>query len=211
MVSSFLTPLSDDLRILFLSVWLDIRSLVTLDVAVSNHMLRPGWMMILQCLRCSAIDNWGQSMSSLVWLSRRGIRASRLQMKVNTWRVRGFDILLPEIGDLVYLGLNGCSNITDHYTMDIVTRCRWLRDIKLQDYLMVTDAGVSALSHGCSHLQSVDLSRCNKVTDAGVTASSYGCGQLNTIYLGDCSKVTDAGVVALSHGRGQLQSTNLAY
>ena len=114
MVPSFLNLLSDDLQRFFLSLWLDVRSLLTLDVAVSSDTLRPRWMMLLQTLKSPAMDDWNHSMESVMWLSRRGIRASRLQMEeVGAWRVRGCDILLLETSNLVYLGLRGCSNITD--------------------------------------------------------------------------------------------------
>ena len=39
MIPSFLSFLSDDLQILFLSLWLDVRSLSTLDVAISSHVI----------------------------------------------------------------------------------------------------------------------------------------------------------------------------
>jgi hypothetical protein len=51
LMPSFLSQLSDDLQILFLSLWLDVRSLSTLDIAISCRRLRPCWMTILQCLR----------------------------------------------------------------------------------------------------------------------------------------------------------------
>jgi hypothetical protein len=86
---SFVYLLSDDLQILFLSLWLDVRSIATLDVAGSSHVLRLCWMTLLQRLRSPAVDDWGHSLSSLKWLSRRGIRASRVQMKIDTSRVNG--------------------------------------------------------------------------------------------------------------------------
>ena len=72
MKPSFFFLLGDDLQILFLSLWLDVRSLSTLDVAVSCHRLRPCWMTLLPCLRSPAVDDWGLSRSSLLRLSRRG-------------------------------------------------------------------------------------------------------------------------------------------
>ena len=68
--------LSDDLQILVLSLWLDVRSLTTLDVAVSSRRLTPNWLTVLRCLRSDAVDNWDHSLSSLMWLSTRGIRAN---------------------------------------------------------------------------------------------------------------------------------------
>ena len=141
MVPSFFNLLGDDLQRFFLSLWLDVRSLVTLDVAVSSDTLRPRWMMLLESLKSPAMDDWYHNMASLMWLSRRGIRPLRLQRKeVGTWRVRGCDILLLETSDLVYLGLRGCSNITDQCVMDIVKRCRKLLVIELGDCREVTDA-----------------------------------------------------------------------
>jgi hypothetical protein len=110
MMPSFLSLLSDDLQILFLSLWLHVRNLSTFDVAVSCRRLRQSWMTILQCLRSPAVVDWGHSLSSLMWLSRRGIRASRVQMKMDTSRVRVCDILLIETSDLVALGLRDCFN-----------------------------------------------------------------------------------------------------
>ena len=136
---SFLHLLSDDLQILFVSLWLDVRSLATLDVAVSSHALRLCWMTLLQRLRSPATDDWGQSLSSLKWLSRRGIRASRVQMKIDTPRVQGCDILLLETNDVVALGLKGCCNIRDRCVMDIVSRCPKLKSIDLEGCDKLTD------------------------------------------------------------------------
>ena len=80
--------LSDDLHILLLSLWLDVRSLTTLDVAVSSRRLRPNWLTVLRCLRSEAMDKWGHSLSSLMWLSKRGIRASRVRINVDNSLVR---------------------------------------------------------------------------------------------------------------------------
>ena len=121
MVLSFFILLSDDLQRFFLSLWLDVHSLVTLDVAVSSDTLRPCWMMLLQSLKSPAMDDWSHCMALLIWLSRRGIRPSRLQMKqVGSWRVRGCDILQLETSDLVYLELKGCCNIRDQCVIDVV-------------------------------------------------------------------------------------------
>ena len=201
MVPSFFNLLGDDLQRVFLSLWLDVRSLVTLDVAVSSDTLRPCWMMLLESVKSQAMDDWSHSMASLMWLSRRGIRPSRLQMKeFGTSQLRGCDILLLETSELVYLGLEGCSNITDQCVIDIVKRCRKLLGIELGDCGEVTDVGITALSHGCGQLQSINVSYCDKVTDAGVTALGARCGQLQSINLSWCDKVTDVGISALGRG-----------
>ena len=100
MMPSFLSLLSDDLQILSVSFWLDVRSLSTLDVAISCHRLRLCWIKLLQCLRSPAVDDWGHSLWSLMWLSRRRIRASRVQMKMDISRVRVCDVLQADTSDI---------------------------------------------------------------------------------------------------------------
>ena len=148
MAQLFSFLLSDDLQILLLSLWLDVRSLTTLDVAVSSRRLRPNWLTVLRRLRSDAIDNWGHSLSSLMWLLKRGIHASRVRIKMDNSLVRGCDILLVDTSDIVHLGLIGCFNMTDQCIVDVVYRCVKLRSIDIGSCGQVTDAGVIALGAG---------------------------------------------------------------
>ena len=135
MIPLFLSVLSYDVHILFLSLWIDIRSLATLDVAVSSNASRPYWMTLLHSLRGGIIDDWDHSISSLMWLSRRGIHATIVQMKTeysDAWRVRGSDLLMLETDVIVHLGLGGCCNLTDQCIIDIVSRCGKLAHIGLR-------------------------------------------------------------------------------
>ena len=209
MIPSFFTLLSDDLKTFILSLWLEVRSLATLDVAVSSHVLRPRWMTLLKSLRSPALDKWGHGLSSLMWLSRRGIRVSQVLVKMDACRVRGCDIMLLDTSDILLLDLGGCKNITDQCLIDIVKHCHVPRRAHLRDSEEVIDTGVSALGAGCGQLQSINLGGCRLVTDAGVSALGAGCGQLQSINLGGCRQVTDVGVSALGAGCGQLQSINL--
>ena len=210
MAQLFHSLLSDDVQILVLSLWLDVRSLTTLDVAVSSRRLRPNWLTVLRCLRSDAMDNWGHSLSSLMWLAKRGIRASRVRMRMDSSLVRGCDILLVGTSDLLHLGLRGCHNMTDQCIADIVHRCHKLRNIDIGGCGKVTDVGVIALGAGCGQLQSINLRGCDQVTDVGVIALGTGCGQMQSINLSWC-EVTDSGVIALGAGCGQLHTINLSY
>ena len=207
MAPSFHFLMSDDLQILVYSLWLDVRSLAILDVAFSSRKLRPSWLTILKRLRSDAIDNWSHSLLSLMWLSKRGIRAS--QMNIDYSPVRGCDILRVDTSDIEHLGLRGSYNITDQCIVDVVCCCLKLRSINLRGYGQVTDAGVTALGTGCGQLQSIDLSSCYQVTDAGIMALAAGCGQLQSINLESCNQVTDAGVTTLGAGCGKLQIIDL--
>ena len=200
-VASFLHLLSDDLRALILSRWLDVRSIVTLDVAVSSKTCRPYWIAFLHSVRrCRCIDDMSHTAASLMWLSIRGICISRMEMKVDAWQVPGCDLSLLRTVDLLHVVLNGCSGVTDQCILTIARVCRRLNSIDIRCRGNATDACMSALSRGCGLLQNINISNCDKVTDAGISALGHGCGQLQSINIGNCDKVTDAGISALGHG-----------
>jgi hypothetical protein len=68
------------------------------------------------------VDDWGHCLSSLMWLSSRGIRASRIHMKIDAWLMLVCDILEVDTSDLVALGLRDCCNIGDRCLLDIINR-----------------------------------------------------------------------------------------
>ena len=230
--------LGDDLHTLLLLHWLDVRSVTTLDIAVSSNASRPYWMSLIRSVRATSIDNMVHSASSLIWLIQRGINVTRIQMKINAWRLPGCDLSLLTTADLLHFGLDGCSSITDGCLLKMVNGCdggcrgeglsvcnkeadagvsalghmrRTRQSISLEGCVDLVDRGFIALGAGCGHLQSINLESCRQVTDAGVIALGAGCGQLQSINLSGCNKVTDAGVIALGHGCGQLQKICLSY
>ena len=196
MTQLLLHVLSDDLHRLLFCQWLDVRSLVTLDVAVSSSTSRPYWTRLLGSLRSQSIDNINHTSSSLHWLIQRGICASRIQMKVNAWEVPGCDLALLKTNDLLHLGLNSCRKVTDECISEAVKGSNRERDGDCRRCYEVADHVVSALSYRCGQLQSIDLEGCNKVTNVGISALSVGCGQLQSINLKFSGKVTDAGISA---------------
>ena len=114
MTPLFLSVLSYDVHILFLSLWLDMRSLIYLDKAVLSHASRPYWMKLLRSLRGAVIDDWCHNIHSLMWLARCGIHATRVQIKRDdAYHVHDFDILSLETDDIVQLGLNNSYCLTD--------------------------------------------------------------------------------------------------
>ena len=101
--------------------------------------------------------------------------------------------------ELVYLGLNGCSGVTDECILKAVKGGIENCSNDLNGDNKLTDVGPSARDAGCGQLQSINLSGCGKVTDAGISALGAGCGQLRSISLGGCYKVTDACISDLGH------------
>jgi hypothetical protein len=167
--------LSDDLLTLLLSHWLDVRSLAMLDVAVSSKSSRPYWTTLLGSLRSTSIDEMDHSVLSLMWLIQRGICVSRVQMQATAWREPVCDLSLLNKSELVYLGLKGCSSVTDECILKALKRRfeKYSNDINRENTL--TDAGPSALDDVSGELESINLECCSVVTDTvGVSALGFG-------------------------------------
>ena len=147
MVRLLLQVLGDDLLNLLASQWLDVRSLVTLDIAVSSNTLRPYWMTLLGYLRSPSIDNMDHCAFSLMWLIQRGICATRIHMKVNAWRIPGCDFSLLKTVNLLHLGLNCCSSVTDECISKVVSSCDGERGDGSGRCSGVSDHGIIALDH----------------------------------------------------------------
>lgn len=124
MVRLFQHELTDDLHNILLFQWLDVRSLVSLDTAISSKTSRPYWMTLLASLRSASFDKMDHIASSLMWLVHRGICASRIQVKYDAWLEPGCDLSLLKTDELLHLGLNGNSNVTDEFLFKVVKRCR---------------------------------------------------------------------------------------
>ena len=145
MAPSSLSLFSDDTHILLLSHWLDTSSLVSLDAAVTYHIYKAHWMTLLRTMRSAAVDDWGHSYSSLMWLIRRGIRPTRMHLTVDAWQVRDCDLFQIGATDLVDIGLNNCINLTDQFMFYISDQRHGLRCLDVRNCQEVTDAGISAL------------------------------------------------------------------
>ena len=197
MVQILYHSLSDDPHNFLLCHWLDIRSLGTLDIAISSNVSRPYWMALLQCMRAEAIDDMHHSASWLMWLIERGICPSKVQMKVNAWWVPGCDLSLLNKRNLLHLGLKRCSVVMDECILWALNRCSNTRRGHLGRYNKLQDVSVLALGNGYAQLQSINLEGCREVTDVCVSALGHGCGQLQIIKLSGCFQVTDVGISAL--------------
>ena len=91
-------------------------------------------------------------------------------MKGDGWRVPGCDLSLLKTINLLHLGLNDCSNVTDERILKGLTGCNESVCEDISGYIMIRDAGVSALGAKCGQLQSINLECCSKVTDASIAA-----------------------------------------
>ena len=189
MMQLLLLMLSDDLQIHLHSYWLDVLSLVTLDIAVSSRTVLDeapsifkiymSWQYGSQCFLTDVADT-SRDLRYESTDEGRGLASTRM------WS-------FTAVYDLLHLGLDGNSRVTDECIQKALTGC----DLGCQDLREkknVKSASVSASSYGCVQLLSINLENCYQVTDAGVSALGHRCGQLQSINLAVCNTVTDAGI-----------------
>ena len=89
--------LGDDLLIYFLSNWLDVRSLVGLDLAITNHVERLLWKKYLSGINARVFDDWLYCHQSIRWLISRTVRVSNFFINCKA---------KPHINDATFEGIN---------------------------------------------------------------------------------------------------------
>lgn len=110
-VSRGLFSINDDWLGYLLS-WLDICSVGNLDIAMSCEEDRLIWLRCLRVMDANTIDEYRHSHSSLRWVTKRGIRASMIQIseskreEITTETFVGF-----ECPTIVSIDLHDCQNI----------------------------------------------------------------------------------------------------
>jgi hypothetical protein len=93
---------------------------------------------------------------------------------------------------------------TDAGVAAVAASCPWLRSVQLQQCGYVTDASMYALSN-CRQLSSLDVCFCYAITDAGASAVAHGCGPVLRRIAFENTQVSDVGVQAIAaHCRGLL-------
>ena len=100
-------------------------------------------------------------------------------MVADAWQVPVCDLSLLKRTNLLHLGFNACSGLTDR-CIQIVVRRYHAGNIECEE---ITTAGVLALGHGCGQLQSIDLGGCHNVTDTGISALGRGCVNCRALIL----------------------------
>ena len=195
-------------RIPIISVWLNVQSLVILDIAVSSNSARKQWLITLEYITCNVIDGWFHSHSSMRWVIRRGIRSSQILVARNHGDKLS-DVSFEAAG--INCNVGSCDGeVRREGILSIWEGCKFIKSIDLKKYQGITDIGISALAHGCHQLERINLSLCEGITDISVSALGHGCHQLQTIDLFRCQGITDVGVSALGHGCHHLQMINLS-
>jgi hypothetical protein len=199
--SSFLVNFDSDFLSFFLSNWLDVRSFLVLDVAMTNKNERSQWLENLKKTESLSVDEWHHDHSSIRWLINRGIvNASYICIRDDAkWQITDstFDGAIFPL--LRCLDLTECRRISDTLLAALIKVCPVLMSIIVDNCPNVSDIGIVAVATGCPKLESISMNGCLRVTNASVVALAETCSELRRIKFDGCYQVTDAGMFALAN------------
>ena len=179
----------DDDAFVSLLGWLDIGSICSLDTAVGNVDERLMWLHSLHVIDSKAIDKYNHCHLSIMWLIKRGARATSIRaLRLNTSDRQITDMTFAGVGIL-------CTQNVDSVNQGFL---RWLgMECDTSNGL---DMALSIRRHGLSQMTSIDLNHCHQISDVGVSAIAQGCPLLISIDLHNCGRISDVGVSAIAHG-----------
>ncbi|KAG6424172.1 hypothetical protein SASPL_114585 [Salvia splendens] len=113
---------------------------------------------------------------------------------------------------LAKVNLSECSNLSDEVVLALARlHGTTLELVNLDGCQKITDATLVALADSCPLLNDLDVSKC-LVTDAGVTALSHGVqSNLQVLSLSGCSMVSNKSVPALERMGKMLVGLNIQH
>lgn len=199
--NSMLFRFGDDLLTSFLSVWLDVRSLLALDSAISERNERLSWLQTLSTVQSVPMNELQHNHSSIRWLIKRNFR-SVVRIKISRdakWQIADstFEgVLLPS---LQKMDLTDCQRVSDATLSYLTMGCARLTSVDISNCKNITDSGVIALAASYPNLQEIVINGCYKVTSASVEALAELCLNLKTISFDGCFRITDAGLSTLAN------------
>ena len=170
-------------QIPIICVWLDMRIIGLLDIAMSSRSARKIWLTTLKSIRSKVICVWHHSHSSMKWVMTRNIRVNQILANRNC-RNRMSDLTFEDI-DISGSPTTYGEEVENDSILSKWEGRRYLQLIDLSHCHGITDISISALVDGCSQLHTINLSGCEAITDIGISALGSGCGQLHTINLID--------------------------
>jgi hypothetical protein len=197
--------------------WMDERSLVGLDMAVTSTLSREGYLQAYTYLPTHCIDKLSDNIIPLkmMWLSKRGIKlssvvvAKRLSAGDLTSVLKGLNSSITTC--LEHIQFNGNKELRDSHLFILARISRDLKTVDLWNCNKITDLGlirlvenspnltdVSLWQHTLSHCRSHSWDPVVKISNFSIHALITNCPNLANLNLSSCcSKLTDEAIYSL--------------
>jgi hypothetical protein len=144
-VSQFL-QLKEPIISSLLSSWLDVKTISTLDEAITNHHSRQIWMRCLKSVILPTEKDRDFSHSAMRWLISRGVDIKAVVMDPSN-----------NISDETFDGMHFPS----------------LREFNVHQCDNLTDEFLSLVAMKCPHIEKINLSYCSNITNKGVATTQH--------------------------------------
>ena len=126
--------------------------------------------------------------------------------------------MVPHINDKVlvkakyskleFVMIQGASMVTDIGALSLVSKCKNLHTLDVNNVSGVSDALLHSLGSACSNLKYFSISGNGKITDNGIISLTSGCNNLTHLDVSSCFRLTDYGIKSL-HKCPDLEYLNI--
>ena len=191
--------------------WLEPKSFRLLDRSITNHQSRKSWFGLLRGLSVPCLDEWKHCLSSLKWVSKRGISLRKLVMRKRYYHMKeSIKDVLGEI-DLRYVRFLQLSHRYDVLAVNDVTNlCTERLETVVLEYVPRTD--VSNVEED----REVRMANTRAASDAAITQLSSRHPQLKQLlfpapssYAGSSGVVSNGCMEVLGANCRGLEAINL--
>ena len=208
---AYMITLPSDILGHVLFPFLEVKDISRLDVAVTNHAMRPQLLEIYPLLSLSHLEK-GINRQQIEWFWKRSITLTRMifiqdissnDIAAIFSHMRTRPTLAHQVEHVRYP-----KNITASHFSQMLQSCTGLKSLDLSGCSRVTESLLTMLATKCPQLQAIDLSETSVRVQAMVFLSEK-CRALSTVSLRGCS-MQDKAVVALAKNCPSLSSLDLS-
>ncbi|KAG1326269.1 putative F-box/LRR-repeat protein 3 [Cocos nucifera] len=128
---------------------------------------------------------------------------------------RGLEALVAACPRLEMVDLSHCVGVGDREAAALAAT-GWLREVRLDKCLGITDVGLAKLAVGCPGIERLGIKWCLEISDLGIDLLSKKCrdlkvldiSYLKSIDVSRCCNVSTLGLVSVIEGHKRLQKIN---
>jgi hypothetical protein len=229
------------IEVLVLQVYLSIKDISCLDIAICDVNLRWLFLDSLQCVKVRDECQSGRGEFFLAWVIKRHIKLlnfigcaitfiivkdmefdaiEELEFHDKGNYLKGYNILLDlsniiECGPVLKkLDLSRLHAVEDVAIRIIVENCPILQVLHLPNRNIlyeITDATLLKLAESCPMLQELHISNCRNITDITIIRIAECCSMIRVLDLSGCHKIADTAVTRIADCCSVLQELDLSF
>ncbi|XP_020207848.1 EIN3-binding F-box protein 1 [Cajanus cajan] len=113
------------------------------------------------------------------------------------------------LGKLSIRGTNSVRGVTDAGLSAVAHGCPSLRSLSLWNVSSIGDQGLSEIAKGCHMLEKLDICQASSISNKSLIAIAKGCPNLTTLNIESCPKIGNEGLQAIARSCPKLQCISI--